>query len=353
MNDGVPAAIRAARARIVTLKLYCKRFNWLPRSIAYALNMFELTLKLFFRGLLIRPVVVHCHDTMVLPAGVMIKLATNCKLVYDAHELESNKKGQTRILSKGTLFIERLSWRWVDLLISVSDSILFWYEENLGTKEHELVLNSPEIEDTTVMDSRISPVKKYFHEIYNISDNTLVFLYLGILSMGRGIDVVLEAFASSSIGAHVVFVGYGELSKHIQIYSDKHPNIHLHKPVPYNQVVTLARSADIGICLIEDVSLSDYYCLPNKLFEYCFAGLHLLTSDFPEIKKVVEQYSLGTCCAPYPDKVQETIRLLIDNPPVKNSADLSSLSWSRQVERLVRGYRKLLVDPAQVCQTLR
>jgi hypothetical protein len=70
----------------------------------------------------------------------------------------------------------------------------------------------------------------------------------------------------------VVFLGYGELSQDLKRLAAEHPNIHVHDAVPHSQVVPIAQSADFGLCLVQDVSLSDYYCLPNKLFEYYFAG---------------------------------------------------------------------------------
>ena len=79
----------------------------------------------------------------MLPIGYFIKRIKKCKLFYDAHELESNKNGQTKFMSWGTLFIEKKIWKSIDLLISVSDSIIKWYEKNLGTIENVLILNSP------------------------------------------------------------------------------------------------------------------------------------------------------------------------------------------------------------------
>ena len=40
-----------------------------------------------------------------------------------------------------------------------------------------------------------------------------------------------------------------------------------------------------------NVSLSGYYCLPNKLFEYCFCVP--IASDFPDIVDVVSKFKLG------------------------------------------------------------
>src|SRR5690606_4359576 len=140
----------------------------LPKPMRYALNMVELTLRFVLYGMGSKPSVVHCHDTFALPAGVLIKMLLRCKLIYDAHELESNKNGQTPTLSRTTLAIEKWAWKRIDLLISVSDSINDWYIKNLGSKSNLLILNSPEIPKGTGDDSIVGMERRYFHSLYGI-----------------------------------------------------------------------------------------------------------------------------------------------------------------------------------------
>jgi len=292
--------------------------------------------------LLLKPKLVHCHDTEVLPTGILVKMFTGCKLVYDAHELESQKSGQSKITSRATFRLEALCWSRVDTIISVSDSIIDWYIEHFGPKNHILVLNSPEVRVGENQQDTGFDTGRYFHQRYNIHDDDKIFVYLGILAPGRGIELCLEAFTDSAMRAHVVFIGYGVLSELIEQFSLQHSNIHLHPPVPHDQVVNLVKNADCGLCLVENVSLSDYYCLPNKLFEYCFAGLRVLASNFPEIRNLVDRYSLGMTCELNPEKIRESVKKLIEELPGPVQADLSELSWKVQAERLKQGYVDLL-----------
>jgi len=342
-DDGSSSGVTELNATVHTLRLVTRIFGFFPRSIRYFLSLLELTLVFTVRGLILRPTLVHCHDTFVLPAGWLIKLFSGCKLVYDAHELESNKNGQTALLSKTTLLIEKACWRKVDLLVSVSQSIISWYVENLGSKEHALVLNSPVLDSSSHKISKSKEDKGYFHQLYDIAGEKPVFIYVGILSEGRGIEMCLDAFADSTPpDAHLIFLGYGRLSSLIEAYSERHGNIHLHPSVPHEQVVPLVQNADVGLCFIGNVSLSDYYCLPNKLFEYCFAGVPVLASNFPEIREVVEEYGLGMCCEPESKAVKEAIQKVIDNPLPAIASDMTELSWSAQAERLQQAYRLLL-----------
>jgi glycosyltransferase involved in cell wall biosynthesis len=92
--------------------------------------------------------------------------------------------------------------------------------------------------------------------------------------------------------------------------------------------------------------LSDYYSLPNKLFEYAFAGLPILASDFPEIRKIVDKYSLGYYTDNNIEKIEETI-ISLQNLTIKkanefNFKNLDELSWIAQENRLQNLYDNLL-----------
>lgn len=332
-----------SKLKIFSRILTTRKFRFLPRVLRYAINFFELTFKLFWPSIQIKPTVVHCHDTLALPAGWLIKVFTGCKLIYDAHELESNKNGQNKVLSLGTLFIEKIVWPKVDLLVSVSDQILAWYKNRLGYKKCVLVLNSPVFRNADINGRQIvSSGVHYFHRKYGLDDDALVFVYLGILGPGRGIDVTLEAFKDVPSNAHVVFVGYGAYESMVLEYSRQFSNIHFHPAVPHNQVVPLVSNADYGLCLVENVSLSDYYCLPNKLFEYAFSNIPILASRFPEISKMIEKYSLGICCDLEENSIRQAINKIISIRPKFPSTDISDLSWNSQAHRLIGAYKEIL-----------
>jgi glycosyltransferase involved in cell wall biosynthesis len=335
-------------ARYRKIRIRSRMLNAFPRAVRYFFELIEFTFKAVAAGRRIKPDIVHCHDTFALPAGWVLKRSMGCQLVYDAHELESDKNAQNAILSRATLLIEKACWKQVDLLISVSDSIIEWYMRNLGPKPNVLVLNSPVV--TVELDPQFSERARgsYFHDKYGIPTGHLVFVYLGLLSPGRGIEICLNAFAEGSKEVHVVFIGFGTLERTITECSRRHTNIHFHDAVPHDQVVPLVRSADYGLCLVENASLSDYYCLPNKLFEYCFAGVPVLASGFPEIRRLVERYSLGVCCDPDPSSVRAALGQLIKRRAERVTSDITALSWEAQAARLTVAYQDQLLAPLSV-----
>lgn len=341
INEEAHKTKRDEKLEIYSISLKSRNWRFLPTIIRHILSLIEIASKMIFKAINLKPHIVHCNDTVVLPLGVIIKLLTGSKLIYDAHELESNRNGISNILSKITLWTERLLWRYIDKLIVVSPSICTWYQEAIGSKQTEIIMNSPVINN---YNSDAKDCKSYFRNKFNIPDGSKIFLYIGILGRGRGIDLILEAFKKGGLSSHIVFLGYGEFKDRLVELSKEYQNIHVHDAVPHNEVVSIAKSADVGLCFIQNVSLSDYYCLPNKLFEYAFAEIPVLASNFPDISVVVEKYNLGKCSDLNSESIYNAIKefeLMKELPKIKAN-DLYDLSWGSQEEKLVRLYEDVI-----------
>ena len=341
LNENAAYSKQNFNAEIINLKLFSSKMHGFARWFSYTFLLFELSIRLFLKSLSFKPQVVHCHDTMVLPVGVLLKICFRSILIYDAHELESDKNGQSRILAKATLILEKISWSRIDHLISVSNSIINWYNTNFKPKPAVLILNAPAIIPKGHLSQQKYP-ENYFKIRYNIDHEALIFVYVGLLGKGRSIETLLRVFSDDSINSHIVFVGYGELHELISKASFAHARIHLHNAVPHEEVVEIIRSADVGLCLIENVSLSDYYCLPNKLFEYTFAGLRILASDIPELRSAVFTYNLGKCSNVEFDSLLNSISNLEKEPIGEVSLNIHELSWEEQALRLCNLYNDLI-----------
>lgn len=321
------------------IKLYARLFKFIPRSIRYLFELIEFTFKVLRYGVLLKPDIVHCHDTFALPAGAILKYLINCDIVYDAHELESDKNGQNLILSKATLLIEMMCWHTVDLFISVSNSIINWYIKKFGSKPSVLVLNSPVYTKNSL---RKNQYITYLHDYFKIPYEHTLYVYVGVLGTGRGIDIYLNTFKNISSNHHLIFLGSGDLDVEILNYSSKYSNIHLHPPVTHELVVPIVSSADFGLCVIQNVSLSDYFCLPNKLLEYAFSGVSVIGSNFPEILDVIERYNIGLTCEPNLIGFQGVMNSLVNSRPIFKFKNLQDLDWMHQSDKLNIAYLNLL-----------
>lgn len=337
-DDFSPNIPFLSNLRVISLPLLSRNLLSIPRTFRHFLSLLELTYRMLPLALKCKPSVVHCHDTIVLPLGLIVKLLTRSKLIYDAHELESNRNGLNRTQSYLTLLVERFAWNFIDHLVVVSPSIRDWYLRFLGHKSASVILNSPLLIKTTEVNNH------YFRQLYSIPSDSKIFLYIGMFSPGRGLDLIIEAFKEYNLSSHLVLLGFGSLKSNLESISTQYSNIHIHEPVPHHDVVSLAQSADYGLCLIQNVSLSDYYSLPNKIFEYCFAGIPVLASKFPDIQNLVDHYNLGSCCDLSVDSIVSAISKLESDPDTPSFEDLSPLAWDAQELILRNIYCKLLFN---------
>jgi glycosyltransferase involved in cell wall biosynthesis len=312
----------------------------LIRRLATTLTLLEMNLKFLANGIRFKPSLVHCHDVYALPAAVLLKLFTQSRLIYDAHELEAHVTGATPGFTRVVKTLERWAWPKVDHLITVSPSTQKWYLGTYGQKPSSLVLNSP-----IATKLRSEPTDLYFQRKFGLSKEVKVYLYIGHLTIGRGIDLILAAIQSAKPqSSAVVFLGSGEFESVIRGQKDFGKTIFHHLPVPHEEVVSVASSASYGLCLIENVSLSDYYCLPNKLFEYAFAGIRVIASDFPDMRQLIDSYDLGIYCDPTVEALANVIRTndAIDSSPTpRKLADIQALSWGSQSSELKKVFESL------------
>ena len=324
----------------ITLKLFSKKLTFLPNILRHLFTLLEFFLRSFFIINKFKPSVLHCHDTLALPIAILFKVFhSKLKVIYDAHELGSNRNGIDNFSSKIVYFFEKITWRFIDHFISVSPSIIKWYEEEYGRKKNTLILNSPEIETKKTENSN------GFRKKFLINDDEKLFIYVGEINKGRGITNLLEIF--KDLKSRILFLGYGPLVNKVKDFENNYSNIHYHEAVEPDSLISLIQEADVGLCLVERVSLSDYFCLPNKLFEYAFAGLPVIASDFPDIKFLVEKYDLGFCCDSGSIKdVKKNIERYESIIKISKNdvSKLHDLSWQKQELNLISVYRRLRED---------
>ena len=307
-----------------------------PRIIKNVIKSFHLNLLFIIKGFNINPDLIHCHDLVVLPSAYVLKIISKCKLIYDAHELEAYRGGQNFFSSFLQISAERIIWREVDGFITVSNSIKEWYQSNLSKKPSIVILNTPKIFNITKQAN-----KNYLKKYFKIPKTNKIFIYLGAFCEGRSIENIINAFKEVDTSNHIIFIGYGKLEKLIRKNASIHQNIHYHPPIIYEDIVSISSSADYGFCLIEPLSLSDYYSLPNKLFEYIFSDLKIIGSKSPEIKSLIKKYNLGVTSGFSKKEIINSIKkILVQKESIKNNFE--QLTWSNQGKILKDFYEKII-----------
>lgn len=321
------------RVRIRTLTL--------PRFVIFQLvKAIEWCLHIVRYARRNRPARIHCHSLASLPVGVVAKRFTGAKLIFDAHELETERVGLHGARQWLDRRIERHLIRHCDAVICVSDAIADWYAERYGIARPTVVRNIPDIRtQEDLAGSQVLRVR------LGLAADDLLFIYVGGLSHGRRIEQYLRVFARASSNRHLVFMGYGELEDKIREAAAQYPNIHFHPAVAPHEVLRYTASADVGLVGVENVCLSYYYALPNKIFEYLLAGLPAVAGKWPELERVVSGYDCGWLHDEDDDAllrvVEEIDREAIEKRRAGVEEARQAFSWENEENALVQLYRDL------------
>ncbi|SEH18288.1 Glycosyltransferase involved in cell wall bisynthesis [Sphingopyxis sp. YR583] len=235
-----------------------------------------------------RPSVVQAHSLAAMPAGILAaRIIGKAKLVYDAHELESERTGWSNGLKRIARVGERRFVRMADAVIVVSATIADWYAEHYRIAKPYLIRNMPETPQEN--GTRVDGIRSRL----GLAETDMIFVYLGKLTHGRGIPILVEAFQRCPPDRHLVLLGDGSMETWLHGVAAANPNIHVLSPVPSAEVIGFIASADVGLSLGEDVSLSYRYSLPNKLFESRHAGLPVIVANMLEMANFVRTHGGG------------------------------------------------------------
>jgi glycosyltransferase involved in cell wall biosynthesis len=333
LHEELGSNIQLLRIRLVTKNL--------PNNLLFQiLKLIEFIYKILRICISEKPNLITVHALWLLPVGVIIKYFFNAQLIYDAHELETETfvlKGIKKTLSK---IVERICIKYVDLTLVVSEGIEDWYIKKYKLKNIITIKNSPHFS--------IPVNNNLIRNKLKIQSDLKIILYLGGLTGGRGIEEAIDAFSQLMRKDYcIVFLGYGDLEKYILDKAKINQNIFYMEAVPPNEVIAYASSADIGIAFIDNGSLNDYYCLPNKFFEYIFSGLPVIVNEAPEMAKIVRKFGIGDVINKLDSK---TLELSLSKIECFNKLTLISslitaaneLSWENQEILLLSSYSNVL-----------
>lgn len=282
-NAGLARNEQVSGVEVERIKLLVN--HWPSTKPMQLLKYLQFLLLAFwrFRGVDI----VHCNDISALPVGVLIKLfSRKVTVVYDCHEHQTEIKGLGGKKQKFMKKLEALLVKFADQVCTVSGAIADDYARLYQIPRPALVLNCPFYQE--------QGPNNLFREQLGIRADQKIFLYQGGFAVGRGIELLLEAFSGLETDDNIiVFMGSGPLESQVRKKADEQSTIFFYPGVSPDVLLGYTASADYGISFADDSCLNHSYCLPNKLFEYLMAGLPVLTSNLVEMKTLVESQGVG------------------------------------------------------------
>ena len=312
----------------------------LPGALGALIRLLEWQLRALVAIVRARPVVINPHSLPVLPVAAAARLATRATIVYDTHELESETVGSSALRRRVGRALERLLVPMCAAVVVVNQSIGEWYRARHPSARVLVVRNVP------YRSARPTQGGAVLRQTFGITDDEIVFLYQGSIHRGRSAELLLDAFASAPPDRHIVFLGYGDLVDSVLEAASARPNIHFMPAVPPSEVLEVTSSADVGICLIEDVCLSYRLSLPNKLMEYVSAGVPAMVSDFPEMSRFIDETGAGWALPVERDAVASFVATVqpeeIEQRAARAADARERLAWEDESAPLLELYRSLV-----------
>jgi glycosyltransferase involved in cell wall biosynthesis len=300
------------------------------------------------------PDVVHAHDMHVI--GVAVRAAERAKqrgrtlkVVYDAHEYVaglSRYGARTRRSIAAWANLEAEYIGKADRVITVSPAIAHRLrsEHNL---DHEpvVVMNTPNPADVS---AEVTDLRSQI----GLPSQTQLLVYSGGVTKARGVETAVQALVDlPDVHLAVVCVPNVDTDAVRQLQAmavtlNVQDRVHCVNPVKPDEVVAFLRTADIGLIPILRYP-SHEMALPNKLFEYAFAGLPVVVSDMPSMKEFVDQTQIGAVFVAADAKdLAVKVRTVLDDldsyrERVADPGYQQEVSWSGQAEKLRALYGEL------------
>ena len=276
--------------------------------------------------------IIYANDLDTLLAASALSFFKQIPLIYDSHELftEVPELRNRNVKKRIWHFLEKRLVSRVDAAITVSNSISEELSKRYG-KAFEVVRNLPTKKSVTL--------KKV-----NSTDKKVI-IYQGALNIGRGLEKLIKAMQYLP-NVELRIAGTGDIEKTLVSLSKSlglEPQVKFLGRIEPDKLHFETLQASIGVSLEEDIALSYRYALPNKLFDYIQAGLPVLTSNLPEMKRIVQNYNIGQTinCDCTPRELSQKLNVMLNSSHQLNQWRNSSvaaanvLNWNQEKGKLI------------------
>jgi glycosyltransferase involved in cell wall biosynthesis len=275
----------------------------------------------------IKPDVVQASDVKEIPLALILKLFTGSRAVYDAHEdffnfyYEFSGKSKTGLLQ--AIWFSALEWaliRFFDAVFCTDDYLLKKYDKpSYGLKKLHLLRN---FANSDLVKTHCSYKGK----------NHLRIVYIGTVNRYRGIIEAadyIERFNKKFTG---------RFSLQLDIFSAAFPivkelsakeEVNYKGSLLYEPLMKKIAEYDVGLSLL--LPIKKYRRnIPMKNFEYMSVGLPVLTSNFGQCKKYIDESGAGITIDPQSYEDFERAVLVLMNEEERKQFGLNGIKYSRE-----------------------
>lgn len=295
----------------------------------------EYNIRLFLKLLFVKADIISSIDLDTILPGFLISKIRSKKFVYDAHEYFTEV---IEVVNRPRI---KQIWEWVESLVvprvkyayTVSDGLKNLFEAKYGVL-FEVIRNVPLLEK--------------FEEPQKSEKN---LVYIGAVNKGRGLEEMIEVMPF--IDSKLFVYGDGDVYEELIVkvkdagLSDK---INFFGYIEPSQLREVTRQAYIGVLLLKNESLSYYYSLANKFFDYMHAGIPQVVIDFPEYRTINAKYQVAELATLDKGSIIEAInKLLKDEVNYFHKKEncykaREDFNWQNESIKLINFYDKIVKD---------
>ncbi len=239
---------------------------------------FEYNLKLFFFLLFQKSDIFCCIDLDTMLPVYFVSVFKGKKRVYDAHEYFSQQK---EIITRTHIyrfwhFIEKQFLPKFQNGYTVSEGIANELKKNYGVS-YKVIQNVP----------LLKPLPEQYLK-------TKIILYRGSVNEGRCFEYLIPAM--KNVDARLFICGDGNFLAEAKVLAEKNQlqdKIFFKGKMLPVDLEKITRESYIGINLVEPLGKNQLLSLANKFFDYIQNEIPQITMNFPEYKKVNDQFEVA------------------------------------------------------------
>jgi glycosyltransferase involved in cell wall biosynthesis len=307
-------------------------------ALFYAFYNIRLFLFLLFR----KVDIVHANDLDTLLANYLISKIKRIPIVYDSHEYFTGvPEIQHRAFVKKT-WTKLENWIFPKLkhIFTVNSSIAELYYQDYGIRP-DVMRNIP------FQQKLSSPIAR--DSIANDPSTKILVIQGAGINVDRGAEEMLEAMVHLD-NYVLMIIGSGDVINVLKARAaqdDLKGKVLFMGKMSYEDMMRHTQIADAGLTLDKDTNINYKFSLPNKVFDYIRAGIPVISSNIIEIKKIIDQYEVGTIIPSHdPLLMAETINTYLcnvnrDELNQKITFASGQLSWDNEVIKLKDTYKNL------------